>query len=305
MKVRAPGKVVLSGAYCVLEGAPALVAAVDRYALVDGDLVGDFLTDEVKAAGLTAPYWFDASALRQDGRKLGLGSSAAILVATLAAQRLQQPNPPLQDLLADCIFPKALAAHRLAQGGGSGVDVAASCYGGFLRFQLGLGEASIERLAAPAALHLEVWISNHAASTVAMLNQVRGYKERDPAGHHHDLSAQADAAEATARAWSRQDDTAIVYGLMAQRHALQRLGENAQVPIVTPEVRKLADLAEPRGAAVLPAGAGGGDIALYAGTEPSSAVLGDLAHAGHTRLGVTLGVPGVHADFDTREGGSH
>ena len=32
---RAPGKVVLSGAYAVLEGAPALVAAVDRYVVAD------------------------------------------------------------------------------------------------------------------------------------------------------------------------------------------------------------------------------------------------------------------------------
>ena len=35
MRARAPGKLVLSGAYAVLEGAPALVAAVDRYAVAD------------------------------------------------------------------------------------------------------------------------------------------------------------------------------------------------------------------------------------------------------------------------------
>ena len=37
MRARAPGKLVLSGAYAVLEGAPALVAAVDRYALADSE----------------------------------------------------------------------------------------------------------------------------------------------------------------------------------------------------------------------------------------------------------------------------
>ncbi len=36
MIARAPGKIVISGAYAVREGAPAIVAAVDRYAVADG-----------------------------------------------------------------------------------------------------------------------------------------------------------------------------------------------------------------------------------------------------------------------------
>src|SRR5579871_2078485 len=94
MRARAPGKLVLSGAYAVLEGAPCLVAAVDRYAVADAARPAPFVTDEVRAAVdagvLDAAPWFDASALRDrapDGtsRKLGLGSSAAILVASMAA----------------------------------------------------------------------------------------------------------------------------------------------------------------------------------------------------------------------------
>src|SRR5688572_33181913 len=101
MIARAPGKLVLSGAYSVLEGAPALVAAVDRYALADEAREAPLITAEVRAA-IAAGYlieapWFDASALRADaaagGRKLGLGSSAAILVASLAA--CAPPDAPL------------------------------------------------------------------------------------------------------------------------------------------------------------------------------------------------------------------
>ncbi|AGP37561.1 hypothetical protein SCE1572_25545 [Sorangium cellulosum So0157-2] len=109
MIVRAPGKLVLSGAYAVLEGAPALVAAVDRYVVADPARQADLVTEEVQAAidagALDRAAWFDASALRsaapdptagapagagapprEASRKLGLGSSAAILVATLAAR---------------------------------------------------------------------------------------------------------------------------------------------------------------------------------------------------------------------------
>src|SRR5262245_51622652 len=135
MIARAPGKLVLSGAYSVLEGAPCIVAAVDRYAIADAARAADLVTDEVRAAveagELPRPVGFDASALRDrapDGtsRKLGLGSSAAILAASLAAAR----GGAFADEAAmrEAIFPLALAAHRRAQGGGSGVDVAASVF---------------------------------------------------------------------------------------------------------------------------------------------------------------------------------
>ena len=134
MKARAPGKLVLSGAYAVLEGATAIVAAVDRHALADGGRPADFVTAEVGQAvargHLAAAPWFDASALREplaDGgsRKLGLGSSAAILVASLATQCREEP-------LGQAIFGPALRCHRAAQAGGSGIDVAAACFGGVL-----------------------------------------------------------------------------------------------------------------------------------------------------------------------------
>jgi len=41
---RAPGKLVLSGAYAVLSGAPALVVAVDRYVVADSARPAAFLT---------------------------------------------------------------------------------------------------------------------------------------------------------------------------------------------------------------------------------------------------------------------
>src|SRR5690348_13891637 len=133
-RASAPGKVVLSGSYSVLAGAPAIVAAVDRYVIADASRPADRVTAEVRAAidagALDAAPWFDASALRvaePDGttRKLGLGSSAAILAASLAAAS-PKSSPP------DELFAKALSAHRAAQGGDSGVDVAASVFGGIL-----------------------------------------------------------------------------------------------------------------------------------------------------------------------------
>ena len=89
MKARAPGKLVLSGAYAVLEGAPAIVTAVDRYVTADPARRAELVTPEVSVAlGAEHAPWFDASELREDGEKLGLGSSAAIVVASLATRVL-------------------------------------------------------------------------------------------------------------------------------------------------------------------------------------------------------------------------
>jgi phosphomevalonate kinase len=88
----------------------------------------------------------------------------------------------------------------------------------------------------------------------------------------------------------------VIRGCSAQRHALAQLGHDARIPIVTPEVTALAELAEAHSAAVLPAGAGGGDIAVYLG-ETSSEFLADaLTRFGHSRLTLALGAPGVHAE---------
>jgi len=83
VRVVAPGKLLLSGAYAVLEGAPALVMAVDRYVVADDARRGS-PSPEIAAAmpADEAPH-VDASALFNGDKKLGLGSSAAGVVAAL------------------------------------------------------------------------------------------------------------------------------------------------------------------------------------------------------------------------------
>lgn len=301
MRARAPGKVVLSGAYSVLEGASAIVAAVDRYVVASSDSAGELLTDELKAAGFTTPYWFDASALRQDGMKLGLGSSAAILVASLAVDALLRCPDLSRVALIDHIQSIALEAHRTAQGGGSGIDVAASCHGGILGFLLGSNGPQLEALPAPEALHIEVWASRDSASTPGMLAATRRLAEQHATIYRQDIARQGAAADTTARAWRDRDWQRVIVGLIEQRYALERLGLDANIPILTPEVRALADRAERHSAAVLPAGAGGGDIALYVGNEPSHFMDDAIVEWGHARLPIRLGALGVHADIPPTE----
>ncbi len=162
--VRAPGKVLLFGEYAVLDGAPnaALVAAVARGVTCEyvpgGDRVvfeapglvpppvsGDTRLRFVEAAAEAAPvrpagrYIIDSAELFTTDVtgatvKLGLGSSAAVTVAVVAALCVAAGGD--LDIERDTLFGLALAAHRRASGGGSGADIAAITYGGVVRVTL-------------------------------------------------------------------------------------------------------------------------------------------------------------------------
>ena len=299
---RAPGKVVLSGAYAVLEGAPALVAAVDRYVIADPRREAEFVTPEMHEAltsrGTTRAPWFDARALRDEAtdRKLGLGSSAAILVASLAALELRN-EPTIDDAsLARRVFDAALCAHRIAQGGGSGIDVAASAFGGILHFQLpreGSAQPTITHVKLPEALTIGVWSSTSAAATSVMLAGVAALRKARPAEHRVVLDHLASAAEAASRA-----TTAVAYIAACRRQleGLADLGKLAEVPIVTSEVAELDRAATTAGAAVLPSGAGGGDIVLLVSEGPPRVdLLAAAERLGLAPLNLGLGARGVHA----------
>ena len=295
-RARAPGKIVLSGAYAVLSGSPAIVTAVSRYVTADTSRAADFVTDEVRAA--LAPHerapWFDAAELRHDGRKLGLGSSAAILAASLFA--LEHAAAPRTDevTLQKRVFERALAAHRAAQGGGSGVDVAASTFGGTLVYRLLAAGPALEPVALPPELMFEIWICPSSASTRELIAAVGRLAQVAPRDHSDWLSAQAAASLAAADSVQQKDPAGLLNALRAQHRGLSGLGRAAGAPIVTTELVELGPLAEEEGGVLLPAGAGGGDIALFVGRGPSSAALREaLENRAHRLLQTGLAAAGV------------
>jgi phosphomevalonate kinase len=294
--MRAPGKLVLSGAYAVLEGAPALVTAVDRYVVADSSAVASFTTPEFAAArpDQTQPY-FDANTLRDQGQKLGLGSSAAILVACLGVLYADEhPGEPLQ-AIRQYVFEQAEGAHRRAQGGGSGVDVAASSFGGHLLAQRDAsGALLVTPVSLPKALVLGVWASGEPASTSQLLRTVFDLKRKDPSRFDLKLQAQARAAEAFAAAVRQGSAKELLSALCAQQLALDELGQAAGAPIVVDAVRQLHQAAREEGGCVLPSGAGGGDVSLYAGLAPPSAELLALARRlGQKPLDLRVGAEGL------------
>lgn len=292
MQARAPGKVVLSGAYAVLEGAPCVVTAVDRYVYADSTKPAEHIADEVKAA-MPPPYpHIDANELRSGGRKLGLGSSAAIVVSSLAAVT---PEDCESKDAKQRLYEAAWDAHRRAQGGGSGVDVASATFGGTLCYHFFPDRPGrVDPVTLPT-LHFEVWCCPNASSTRGYLEQVRIFKRRNPSVYNALFATLGTAARQAYEACLTASAPVWLQALRTQAKGFDELGQQAGISIFTPEVSALYTLAQREGAVVMPAGAGGGDLVLYcAPTPPSDALCRARDARSIQALDVELGARGVH-----------
>jgi phosphomevalonate kinase len=330
LAIRAPGKVILLGEYAVLEGAPALVAAVARHATCvvrEGEGCRVEGAGSACARGEPAPrtddplafaraalaavdfpdglYRLDSEDLalrdaRGERHKLGLGGSAATLVALLGAAFVRSGRP----LDPGAVYALAQRVHHGVQGRGSGADVAASAFGGLIAYRwlegrreagldAGCGTGVVRRIdAAPLPALWLAW-TGRAASTPALVRRVDELRRADPARH---AALLAPIAAASAAAIDAIDDRAALTAAAAgTTAALVALGAAAGVPLRTPVHEALASLAHPYGAVVKPTGAGGGDLAwiVAADEEREAAAAAAIQGAGHPVLRLAIDPRGV------------
>jgi phosphomevalonate kinase len=268
--VTAPGKVLWAGEYAVLEGAPAVVTAVDRRVIArvkeSHQPPSPFLravADELRRehgetlARRLSRIDVDSSRLQQDGKKLGLGSSAAVTVAATAAALA--PIRPTRAM----VHRLAHRAHALAQehkgARGSGADVAASVHGGALVVQRTLDDLSplnVRPLPVPAALHFALVWTGVPADTATLVAQVAKTPAPGP------LQALGEVAVALAAAFEAGDAAAIVTLVADGAAALAALGAATAAPLVPPIWQTVHDVARAHRGAAKPTGAGGGDLLL-------------------------------------------
>jgi len=145
-------------------------------------LAADRLSDRYPAGETEARIDLESKALfTADGRKRGLGSSAAIVVAlTSLWLRLTDhlPNNPAD--ARELVFSAALDAHRAAQGGeGSGYDVACSTFGGVIVFTGGR-RPSARRVVLPWLPEVRLIQGPAPVRTVRAVAAYRAWKAASP-----------------------------------------------------------------------------------------------------------------------------
>jgi phosphomevalonate kinase len=292
MRTFAPGKLVLTGAYAVLEGAPCVAVAVSRGAYADSDRNALIPTPEVRAAlgDVPVPH-ADASEMFVGARKLGLGASAAILVASLAAHQAKSDADLADPLFRDDLFARARKAHADAQKGGSGVDIATSIHGGAIQYTV---DQPIRRVAVPKGLEVHVFACATSARTSELRAEVNHLAESQPAVHESIMGDLVTIANDGARAARDNDALGFVDSLRRTARALAKLGDAANIPIVPDRFDELEAIAVAEGASFSVSGAGGGDVAVYVGPKPPPPAFFERAHAlGLFPLPLTLDNKGV------------
>jgi phosphomevalonate kinase len=317
IRVSAPGKMMISGEYAVLEGAEAIVAAVDRRAYASlspsapppaPEVLAAFREAQARGGPLQGGIALDVAEMRSDGMKIGLGSSAAGAAAAAGLVFASQGKDPQASETRREILAAALAGHRAVSPKGSGADVAASVHGGFLRFRrLGDTPDAIETFALewPSAVEVRVVWTGQEARTSDFVAKVDQLASSAPARHRQVLAHLGSEADAFVSAVIARDVAGIIESTDAYGSAMNELGIAAGINIVTDALAEIAELANAAGGAAKPSGAGGGDVALCIFPSQASAERFERACArvGLRLLSIKLGVPGVRVETPARSTG--
>lgn len=231
--------------------------------------------------------WGEMSQIEIDGeqRKIGFGSSAAAVVATVAGLLAFHDHDITKRETKDVIYKLSTIAHYFAQGKvGSAFDVAASTYGGvfvYKRFDPKWLEQAIEsgksvkwivesdwpgfyveELTIPEDFRLEIGWTKESASTSEMVKQMKEFKEKNREEYNRIYSDIGNLVRDVIRFWKAHDKENIIKTLRKNEDYLRELGEKSGVNIETPALKSLAELANKVGGAGKLSGAGGGDCGI-------------------------------------------
>lgn len=216
----------------------------------------------------------------EDGRKYGLGSSAAVTVGTVQALlRFFDLSVSKQT-----VFKLAALAHLAVQGNGSCGDIAASVYGGWLAYtafdhgwlqdQIDSGKSltdimdqqweklSVEQLTLPDSLNLLVGWTGRPASTRQLVDGVAQVKKSRAADYHDFLSASSACVGRIIEGFRNGHSEWILEGIRTNRRLLNALSEMSGGLIETEPLRMLCQIAEKYHGAAKSSGAGGGDCGI-------------------------------------------
>jgi mevalonate kinase len=269
---------MIMGEHGVLRGKSALVAAVNRRLRVHLSPRRDRKVSIRSALGtyeadldqleVRAPFRFILAAVQQArpetgfaltvesdfSERVGLGSSAAVTVATQAAlMRWQAPAIDFGGL-----FNRSRDAVRAVQGLGSGADVAASVWGGLLAYRAEPFELRRFEMTLP----LTVIYSGYKRPTPEVVAQVERARQQQPERFDRLFEAQDQATRQAVEALERADLSGLGVLMNVQQGIMEELGVSDAA--LSEIVQALRARPEIRGAKI--SGSGLGDCVIGLGS---------------------------------------
>lgn len=214
-----------------------------------------------------------------DGKKYGLGSSAAVTVATVKAI-LKYYNIEASN---DLIYKLSAISHYTVQGNGSAGDIAASVYGGWLAYQTFdkkwlaaelkqkklstvLQEAwpglKIQLLTPPAGMDLLIGWSQQPASTSQLVDQTNAKKKSIKTQYEDFLEKSRQCVLSMIEGFNSGNISLIKQQIRVNRQILKEFASLNHIAIEIPKLTKLIDIAEKFSGAAKTSGAGNGDCGI-------------------------------------------
>lgn len=241
--------------------------------------------------------------------KFGLGSSGAVVVATIQAI-LKFHGVPFHSLE---LYKLAALTHLYRGSNGSLGDVAASAFGGMVYYQrtnpawleeqraqhsvselvqMPWPQLVIESLTLPQPLQLLVGWTKSKADTTDLVNsmlQERTQIEKEQF-HQQFLQENQSIVQSLKRACITQQPHTFAAGIRQNRQLLQNFATTMGLTIETPALTTLCTLAENHHASAKTSGAGGGDcgICFTQSKEQKLAILEDWTAANIQPLPLTI-----------------
>ncbi|MXZ55399.1 MAG: hypothetical protein F4227_06725 [Gammaproteobacteria bacterium] len=285
VSVSSPGKLVIAGEYAVLYGASALALAIDRRARCTlkiseeglwqltgsppfwnesvslqellsesrNDLVGTVLSWFSHRTSLpeNAILHMDTAGFYSEQQKLGLGSSASVLVNLYASFATLTEHPMNVEDLLD--------VYRATDQHGSGVDVLTCYYGGFIQ----LKRQTVSKEEFPSGIYLDFYSVGFSTETRKMVARFRSAFDGLPVTLQDSFITAANKV-----ADSLTDSLSFFTALQHFVQVYRDVDMETELPIWGTQHETMHLLATEVGALYKPSGAGGGDVGVAVATEP-------------------------------------
>jgi mevalonate kinase len=315
-KASAPAKIILFGEHFVVYGNPAILASINRRITVetakgkDGKVTirseiaaGEFdgstfkLIEGSNARASLEPIYFAArqalaAKKQQAGLEVdivsdipygvGLGSSAAALVATIAA---------VDSLLGKAdrkkICESAIEAERIIHKNSSGADCYVSTFGGLIQYSKG---QEYKKIDAKAKLFLVIGDTGIKHNTGELVSSVRKLKEANQMVFAGLMSQSKDICNQALAALNNGNVDYLGMLMNENQLLLERLGVSHEK---ADELIDVARRAGALGAKITGAGGGGAIIALAATKEDSEAIAAGIKEAGYNAFEVEIDSKGL------------
>ncbi len=222
-----------------------------------------------------------------DGKKYGLGSSAAVTVATVKAI-LRFYNVPFSNEL---VYKLSAISHYSVQGNGSAGDIAASVYGGWIAYQTfdkkwlkreltqkSLSEVvdeawpglKIQLLTPPEGMNLLIGWSQKPASTSRLVDETNANKAALNVEYKQFLQQSRKCVLRMIDGFEQGNINLIKMQIRENRKLLQHFAQINQIAIEIPRLSKLINIAESFGGAAKTSGAGNGDCGIVITDEQTN-----------------------------------